>query len=165
MLATNFSFPTDTNLESQCCLNKIKDEVCSFHFISFAEWLPSSILSVNASKHQLRVLPAAIPYSPIHQVPPPSRDNVTSANTGLIGHHLHLHTFGLGDVEILQIPSWFTEFATGLVPTTLEFWNLRTETSTMKHKLNSRLELVGSSGKPTGSASQLCQESGYELHL
>ena len=62
---------------------------------------PVPFLSVNESKHQLQGLPASISYSPIHKVPPPSHDNVTSTNTKLIEHHLHLHTFGLGDEEIL----------------------------------------------------------------
>lgn len=58
-------------------------------------------LPVNESKHQLQGLPASVSYSPIHQVPPPSHDNVTSANTKLTEHHLRLPTSGLGDVEIL----------------------------------------------------------------
>ena len=56
MSATNFS--SLTNLESQCCLNEIKDEVYSFHFISFAEWLPSSI-----SACEWKQAPAAEPAS------------------------------------------------------------------------------------------------------
>ena len=57
-------------------------------------------LPVNESKHQLQGLPASVSYSPIHQVPPPSQDNVTSANTKLTEPSpasAHFWTWGCGN--------------------------------------------------------------------
>lgn len=42
-LAKNSHFPYNSDWESQCCINKIKGEVCPFHVLSFAKLLPSSV--------------------------------------------------------------------------------------------------------------------------
>lgn len=100
-------FPYSVLSEQQCCLNKVKDEICTFYFISFAKQVPVAIMSVSESEHHPAGLLAPGPQGPCASGPPPS-DNVTSMNTKLCENHLLLHSFRLEDMEILQIPSWFT---------------------------------------------------------
>lgn len=125
-------------------------------------------MSVIENNHQLLGLPTPVPV--------PAALHIRSCHLTMTmslqqaqnsqKNHLLLHSFGLGAVEILQIPSQFTEFVTRLLPTALQSRNLSNNLNhEMQTQHNSRLEIVGSSRKSMGSASQLCWESGYKLHL
>lgn len=95
-------------------------------------------MSVIENNHQLLGLPTPVPV--------PAALHIRSCHLTMTmslqqaqnsqKNHLLLHSFGLGAVEILQIPSQFTEFVTRLLPTALQSRNLRATISTMKCKLN-----------------------------